>query len=324
MGENFLVKELLFELQQIINSKYSKCANNAVAKSVEIFCDTDVTNYSTMKLKACGDVIIVHSVEVLQDAVVFFKKKSIEYFVIGNGSNTVLPKRVPAVILKVDIPFLVKDFLSKDNKREIYDLPASIPLSVMTRAAQIHGLVGWEVFTGVPGTLGGAIFMNAGTKYGEIAQLLESVTTIKKDGTIQERKVTKNDFAYRKNLFLEKNEIIISAKIRSHGYSDDVSEKIKNYLIEREKSQPLHSNNCGCLFKNFIFNGRKSCLAGKHVDIIGLKGFEMNSLRLSLIHGNFLENFGDADFDDVKKYVRSVSDELYLQYGVRFETEIIF
>src|SRR5690606_27919496 len=106
-------------------------------------------------------------------------------------------------------------------------------------------LIGWEVFSGIPASLGGAIFMNAGTGLGEICEIVDSVRVMDREANIRE--VTKNNlkFSYRHNHFIEPGEIIISAKLINKGLDEKIGEKIKDYLDFRKNTQPLNTKSCG-------------------------------------------------------------------------------
>ncbi|MBT5095494.1 MAG: UDP-N-acetylenolpyruvoylglucosamine reductase, partial [Halobacteriovoraceae bacterium] len=100
-----------------------------------------------------------------------------------------------------------------------------------------------------------------------------------------------------------------------------ISKKIKDYLELRNRSQPLKENTCGCMFKNFK-DLSTTCLAGQFLDILGMKGFTVNGIRVSPQHANFMENVGNASHEEVVAIVKLVQAELKLQFGIEFETEV--
>ena len=287
-------------------------------EGVEFYPDQDFTKLSTIKLKSKGDLLVVKTVSDLQSLLKELKSRKVEYKVLGWGANILLPENLPwlAIQLKFDFD---KNIL--DEVRDIYDLPASLSLAKLTSTASRLGLKGWEVITGIPASLGGAIFMNAGTGLGEIGTLLTEVTYIDRGGELQKHKVTEKSFSYRKNNFLKEGDIVVSAKLKHFGVDSDLKIKIKNYLEKRNNSQPMNQNTCGCIFKNSSM-GEISCRAGHYVDIMGMKGFSLGGIRVSHKHGNFLENHEDSTYSETMKLMKILQAEMKLQFGVDFEFEV--
>jgi len=274
----------------------------------------DLTNKSTMRLKSSGDLITIKTVKALKETIKQLNLNSHPYRVLGLGANQILHPDPLHVYLKLEFPF-DKDLLNKP--RDNYLLPASLSLNILTSHAIKFGLKGWESFTGIPATLGGAVFMNAGTSLGEIGDLINWAHIATPDGGQRRERIKKDSFAYRKNNFLKEGEVIFEVELKHFGISKEISEKIKSYLAFRNSTQPLDAKTFGCMFKNHGNNP-----AGKFIDLVGLKGLTMRDLRVSLKHGNFLENIGEADYFDVLNVLEMVKMELELQYGIKFNREV--
>tara|TARA_Y100000590_G_scaffold469529_1_gene657956 strand:+ start:409859 stop:410770 length:912 start_codon:yes stop_codon:yes gene_type:complete len=285
---------------------------------VELEESKDLTKYSTMRLVAIGDLITVKSLAALKQLLPKLKDNKINYRVIGWGANQLLPKTSVIPYLMLNFPF-EKSYL--DEVRNEYILPASVSLSVLSSHAVKNGLKGWEVFTGIPASLGGAIFMNAGTNLGEICNIVNEVYLIDSKGHERTVIVDKNSFSYRKNHFLDEGDVITGAKLTHHGQSPDITTQIKEYLALRNRTQPLKESTCGCIFKNDK-KSNKVCPAGMFIDIIGMKGFTNKRIQISPKHANFMVNTGGANFEDICETIAIVQKELKLQYGVDFETEV--
>lgn len=277
----------------------------------------DLTKLSTMRLKSVGDLITVTSVDGLKACLKTLSEKSIEYRILGMGANQLLCEKSSIPYIKLALPF-DKSYLL--NVRESYLLPASVTLSVLSSHAVKNGLKGWEAFTGIPATLGGAIFMNAGTNLGEIGPLILRVYTITSDGEEKVHEMNDDSFSYRKQNFLENGEFIYQVEMKHLGVDPNVSKQIKEYLELRNRTQPLKEWTCGCVFKNS--KHKRTCLAGKFIDIMGLKGLTYNGMRISPKHANFMENTNSSSHKDVVALINIIKDELLLQYGVDFETEV--
>ncbi len=273
-----------------------------------------------MKIPSFADLIEVKSVDELKQIVSFLTENEVEYKVLGWGANQLIKNRPTFIYLKLDFEF---DRNILNEIRPSYVLPASVSLAVLTSAASRLGLGGWEVFTGIPASLGGAVFMNAGTGLGEIGPLVKKVRAITPVGTEKIYAAQDLKFSYRENNFLGPGEIIVEVELSHNGYDDQVRQKITEYLKMRNQTQPLKENTCGCMFKNYL-SDKISCRAGQSIDIMGLKGFVKDSVQISHTHANFLINLDDASYDDVVKVISLIKNELYLQYGIKFDVEFEF
>lgn len=287
-------------------------------EDISIEIGKDLSKFSTMRLKSYGDYITVKNLNSLKKVVSLLTNENIEYMLLGLGANQVLNERISRPIISLDFDY---DRTVLDSYRENYILPASVKLSSLTSHASKFGNKGWEVITGIPATLGGAVFMNAGTGLGWISEIIKTVWFIDKDGNEHTHEVNENSFSYRQNNFLNQGDIVYKVELISRGVDHKLGEIIRNYLLMRNKAQPLREKTCGSVFKNITCNGR-TCTAGQFVDILNLKGLQVGDVRVSNLHGNFMENFNEATASDVKKLIKIVQDELYLNYGLKYEPEV--
>ena len=148
-------------------------------QDIEIKLNFNLKKYSTMRLKSQGDLFIVKKSDSLGKLTKFCFENKIQYLVLGMGANQLLKEKVELPIIKLDFE-LDENYL--DELQKSYSLPASINLAKLSSHAIKFGMIGWEVFTGIPATLGGAVFMNAGTNLGEIGELVESVKYFTREG----------------------------------------------------------------------------------------------------------------------------------------------
>jgi UDP-N-acetylmuramate dehydrogenase len=296
--------------------------NELSSVGVDVLRDANLTKYSTMKLSSTGDLITVKTVDQLKEVIKLLVTHKISYKPIGWGANLVLPEKPDFIFIKLDLPFDKKEV---DPSKKSYKLSATAPLNVLTSLATKHGLSGWEVFTGVPASLGGAVFMNAGTSLGEIGELIEEVTLLRKSGVIETVSINENSFSYRENHFVKDGDIILEVVIKHNGIDSKVGDIIKSYLKKRTDTQPLREKTCGCMFKNSheeVEGTEITCRAGLYIDIMGLKGLSSGDMRVSPKHANFMENKGSSSSTDVKELVGLTLNELEFHYGVKFETEV--
>lgn len=281
----------------------------------QIYPNCDLTKYTTFKLSSHGDLVEVNSVKALQLLLPLLNKHKKKYLVVGWGANQILPAQCDDLIIHLDFPF---DQTYLETQKDEYVLPASLGINYLTSHAVKFGLKGWEVFTGIPASLGGAIYMNAGTNLGEIGKLVKAVSIMTPEGLIRDEKITDKSFSYRHNHFVKPGEIIIGATLTHLGIDSSIPQKIKEYLEYRKKTQPLTTKNCGCVFKNPL----KELPAGKLIDLLQLKGVGVGDLRISPKHGNFMENSGKANWDQFSSLVGLINYEMDHFFGIEFELEV--
>lgn len=276
----------------------------------------DLSSYTTFKLRAVGDVLEVHSASALRKVLPTLVKHKKEYRVVGWGANQILPDNSDLLFIKLAFSFDHQTYLSSSHDE--YELPASLGINHLTGHASKFGLKGWEVFTGIPASLGGAIYMNAGTALGEIGPLVKEVKLITPEGNERIEKITPGSFSYRKNYFVKNGEIIVGATLVHQGLDSEIAPKIKNYLEYRKTSQPLATKNCGCVFKN----ATPYYQAGRLIDHLGLKGIFSGELRVSPKHSNFMENTGGAKKEDFVRLVSVINAYSDRYLGIEFELEV--
>ena len=276
-----------------------------------MFKNVSMSSLSTLRLSGNCKLAEVTSESELKDVIQYCESKSESYYLIGRGSNLVLSPELN--YLKIKFP--IEDIVVCHG--EVY-LPANYPISRMTAFAVQNNISGWNVFTGVPATLGGAIYMNAGTSKGEIASLVNSVKVLKENMDIVNIEVTESDFSYRKNHFLGPKDIILGARLTAVKGNEDVSSEIKKYQMLRKSSQPLATKNCGCVYKNPTSNLK----AGQCNDLLGLKGFCSSGFRVSHKHANFIEHNGESSKDDFVRFIEVQKRLLESTFHTKFELEV--
>jgi UDP-N-acetylmuramate dehydrogenase len=212
---------------------------------------------------------------------------------------------------------LSEDYWEKIH--EEYRLPAGTAIAKLTAHAAKFGLVGFEVFTGVPATIAGAVVMNAGTGLGEVGQIVKEVSLVSKDGIFRTHKIKEGDFSYRQNHFIHPGEIITEVVLRPISINENIKKQIKDYLEMRNRTQPMKEKTCGCVFKNYSTDLR----AGKLIDKLGLKGLNLFGFKISHTHANFVENHGDEGAEKFIEFISMIRDEIELFYGIKLEYEVL-
>ncbi len=277
--------------------------------------DADLTNLSTFRMVSRGDHIGVADETSLAELLRLLNSNGVPYRVLGWGANQVLRTRETDVLLHLEFPVPPQ---ALSTLRDEYELPASVGLNVLTSHAVQHGLKGWENLTGIPASLGGALYMNAGTSLGEIAAVTRRVRVMEKSGAIRTESIGPGSFSYRRNHFVGPGEVIVGAALFHHGQDPALGGKIRDYLEIRRRTQPLATRNCGCVFKN----ASPIRQAGRLIDLTGLKGLSVGALRISPRHANFMENAGGATWEDFHRLTDLINQQMRLHWGVSFELEV--
>jgi UDP-N-acetylmuramate dehydrogenase len=283
-------------------------------QDIEILENIDLTKFTTIKLQTFGTLIKVFTSSAAQKLIAKLNNDNCPYHLVGWGANQIIHDLGSTILIKLDFSF-DRNYLKE--VRDEYVFPASVPLNILTSHAQKFGLSGWEVFTGIPASIGGAIFMNAGTSLGEIGSIVKEVKILGNSGKIRFEKIDEKSFSYRRNHFLKDGEVILEATLFHNGIKPKIKLQIQDYLDFRKRTQPLTSKNCGCVFKNYDDLHK----AGQFIDVCGLKGLTKNGLRVSHLHANFIENIDSATSQDFLDLSNLIKYELELFSGIEFELE---
>ena len=191
----------------------------------------------------------------------------------------------------------------------------------MTKAAVFAanlGLSGMEFAHGIPGTVGGGVYMNAGAYGGEISNICESVDVMNDRGDVRTLSADEMGFSYRHSVLEESGEIVISAVFRlTPANPDEIRGKMKELMAKRSASQPLDMPSAGSAFKRPV-GGYAAAL----IDQAGLKGYQVGNAAISAKHAGFAVNLGGATAADVKSLLKSVSDQVFNASGIRLEPEV--
>ena len=239
----------------------------------------------------------------------------IEPVILGAGTNVLAPDAGIAGLV-----ICLKDCLG--GMRQVDDTAIYVAAGVtMTRAAVFAanlGLAGMEFAHGIPGTVGGGVYMNAGAYGGEICQICEFVEVMDRKGNIRKLTAAEMGFSYRHSVLEESGDIVIAAQFRLQ--KDDVDAirgRMKELMAKRSASQPLDKPSAGSAFKRPV-GGYAAAL----IDQAGLKGFRVGDAAVSEKHAGFVVNLGDATSADVKELLCKVSDKVFEHAGIRLEPEV--
>ncbi|MBP3284356.1 MAG: UDP-N-acetylmuramate dehydrogenase [Clostridia bacterium] len=289
---------------------------NTLSKT-EVLLEERMANHTSFRIGGPADLFCaVNSKEDLKKILGYTKEKQIPLLIVGNGSNLLVSdKGFRGIVLKLGEAF---SSLSVEGSSIIAG--AAVDLRRLCRFALENSLTGMEWAYGIPGTLAGAVFMNAGAYGGEFSQILESTTYWEEDFAEKEISNQEHDFSYRTSVFQKekKNAIILSAKVKlSQGNPAEIEAKMKDYMERRITKQPLNLPSAGSVFRR-----PENAYVGQMVEELGLKGFSIGGAQVSEKHAGFIVNTGKASCEDVKHLIQYIQRKVEEQYGIKLKTEV--
>ncbi len=280
------------------------CANEAMS------------GHTTFRIGGVADLIVEPSNRnQLATILAMVRQFDLECFVMGNGSNLLVgDKGIRGVVIKI-----ANEMSDYETDGSCILAQSGIKLSKLANIALSEGLSGFEFASGIPGTLGGALYMNAGAYGSEMKDVTESVTYIDKD-TLEIRTVSGEDcgFSYRSSIFQKSGDIICEASLKlSQGIQDEIKAKMVELSAKRVEKQPLDKPSAGSVFKR-----PEGYFAGTMIQDCGLKGFKIGGAEVSEKHAGFIINSGEATARDVLDLIDYVKVQVKKKYGVELQPEV--
>lgn len=274
-------------------------------------------DYTTFKIGGEAKVLIeISSSAALCEIMSLLEKLNVKYMILGRGSNILFDdKGYNGVILHIG-----SEYADIGIHENIIRVKSGASLMSVCKAALEHGLSGLEFAYGIPGTVGGAVFMNAGAYGGEIKDILVSCDVIDREGSIKTVKVKDMDLSYRHSAFQSNGEVILSAvfKLDDTKSKSEIEEKMNDLLGRRKAKQPLEYPSAGSTFKR-----PAGYFAGKLIEDSGLKGYTVGKAAVSDKHSGFVINLGGATFKDVTTLIGDVQDKVLKDSGQFLECEVL-
>jgi len=271
-----------------------------------------MSRHTTMKAGGNADLLVVpHDVEELRRIVLAAHRSGLPLIVLGGSNVIVQDGGITGVVVKLSRVNRIRMIGSHRIEAE-----AGVLLPRLARAAARAGLSGLEFAIGIPGTVGGSIVMNAGTREGELAPRIDSVTLMRPDGelVILEREAL--HFRYR-HAELPQGCVVSARFDLKPSPAVEIEAAMKRMLDARSSTQPLHSPSAGCVFKNPPGDS-----AGRLIEAAGLKGCRIGDAQVSDRHANFIINRGRAQTRDILALIRHVGRQVERRFGVTLELEV--
>ncbi len=259
---------------------------------------------------------VVESKEELSQLVSYLGRIEQDYFVLGNGSNLLVgDKGYRGIIVKLG-PRLSAVGVEKNH----IAAGAGVLLSKVAYAARDAGLSGLEFAAGIPGSIGGAIVMNAGAYGGEMKQVVQMVRVMDKEGEILTLDNDTMEFGYRTSIIRDRPFIVLGVVLKlTPGNKEEISAKMEELMKQRKSKQPLEYPSAGSTFKR-----PEGYYAGKLIMDAGLRGYRIGGAQVSEKHCGFVINAGGASAADIREVIEEVQERVKDRFHVRLEPEVIF
>lgn len=278
--------------------------------------NVDMREFTSFKAGGkAKEMVILESAEELKEILGEIHRLKKKYIVLGNGSNTLIKDGgFDGIVVKLGEAF---NQVTVDGNRLICGTGAL--MSVVAKAALAADLAGFEFASGIPGSIGGAIFMNAGAYGGEMKDIVESVTLVRNDGSeVVTIAAEDMDLSYRHSILEDTRDVAVTVTLKlEKGNHDEIAALMADLTKRRNEKQPVQYPSAGSFFKR-----PEGYFAGKLIQDAGLKGVTVGGAQVSELHSGFIINKGGATATDIIDLMHLVQNTVYDKFGVKLEPEV--
>ena len=284
--------------------------------SVQLEKNISLSNFTTWRIGGPAEWIAQpKDIQEIKYLINWINKKKLPCNIIGAGSNLLINDKG---IKGLSLCMRNLKGIKIDKNSGIIEVLSGEMLPTLARKAAASGLRGLEWAIGIPGTIGGAVVMNAGAQEHCISNYLESITTLSLTGEYKIIKGKDLDFGYRYSLLQNEKLIVVSAQLKLKlGHAEKIRQVTNDNLNHRLKTQPYKAQTCGSVFRN-----PEPLKAAKLIEELGLKGFSFGGAEISEKHANFIVNANKASSRDVRELIKYVQKRVFNSYGILLETEV--
>ena len=282
-----------------------------------ILFDEPMSNHTTFKVGGPAECYIkIDDIQDLRKVLKFAKDKNIAITVLGNGSNVlVLDKGIKGIVL--NIRFNKIEMVNLDGKF-FATIGAGVKISVFGHLLLKNELTGFEELSGIPGTIGGAVRMNAGAHGKEFKDIVNFVNCMDYDGNIKRFENEEMNFAYRSSMLKDKKYIVLEVGMQfQKGNEEEIKAKMEEYATYRKEKQPIEYPSAGSTFKR-----GEDFITAKLIDEAGLKGYHIGGAEVSTKHAGFIINKGNATAKDILELIEYVKKTVEEKFDKKIELEI--
>jgi UDP-N-acetylmuramate dehydrogenase len=275
-------------------------------------------NHTSFKVGGPADILVTpESISMLDEVLKICKKEDIPYFIMGNGTNLIVrDKGIRGVVIKTQDKFNKYSIYNELNN--VIEAEAGILISRLSSIALEHGLSGLEFASGIPGTLGGAVTMNAGAYGGEMKDVVIKTQYISSEGKIEILEGEQHQFEYRTSFIQKERGIALKSWIKlCRDDKTKIQERIECMAAKRGKSQPLDMPSAGSVFKR-----PEGYYTAPLIEECGLKGYNIGGAQVSLKHCGFIVNTGNATSQNIIDVISHIQRTIKNRYNLELETEV--
>ena len=293
-----------------------------IAGELAVRLQEPMSAHTTFRIGGPADYFVEPGSEsVLKELLLLCRETETPFFILGNGSNLLVSDegyRGVMISLRGFDEISFREGESTEAGKTIMTAGCGVLLSKAAMQAAERGLTGFEFAGGIPGTLGGAVTMNAGAYGGEIRDVILSARVMTKAGDVRELSAEELDLSYRHSIIQEKDLIVLSADFAfAHGDEEQIKEQMRQLNTQRREKQPLEYGSAGSTFKR-----PEGYFAGKLIQDAGLKGYRSGDVMVSEKHSGFVVNVGKGTCGDAMRVIEHVQRTVYEQFGVELELEV--
>lgn len=299
---------------KIMNQEFINELNRIIGTD-KIRLEEPMAKHTTFQIGGPAQVFVTpETVEEIQKIVQLCNGEEVPFFVLGNGSNVLVSDQgMDGIVLQ-----LYHNFSKFEIEGNRIRAQAGVMLSVIGNAARDASLTGFEFASGIPGTLGGAVMMNAGAYGGEMKDIIVTVQMMDRQGSIFEKTCEEMDLGYRHSIVEDQGYIVLGAVLElSRGDKAAIGARMSELSKARREKQPLELPSAGSTFKR-----PEGYFAGKLIMDANLRGYRVGGAQISEKHCGFVVNRGGATASDVQKLIQDVQDKVYETFQVKLEPEV--
>lgn len=278
--------------------------------------DESMKKHTNFKIGGNADIfVIAKNIEEIKYIIKFSKENSIPLTILGNGSNVLVSdKGIRGIVLQIGL----KEIKVEKKESALIEVDAGVMLGTLAQVLLKQSISGFEFAAGIPGSIGGAIRMNAGAYGGEMKDIIKNVTVLNEKGEINILTNKECEFSYRHSRFTNSKEIVIKVTLElPFGNEAEIKEKMNEYAQSRKEKQPLNLPSAGSTFKRGA-----DFITAKLIDECGLKGYTSGDAQVSTLHAGFVVNLGNATAQDVLNVVNHVKQVVLEKTGKQIELEV--
>ena len=295
--------------------KIYELLTNEIKKGI-VKIDEPMRKHTNFKIGGNADVfVIAKNIEEIKCVIKFSKENNILLTILGNGSNVLVSdKGIRGIVLQVG----TKEIKIEKQKNALVEVEAGVMLGALAQVLLKQSISGFEFAAGIPGSIGGAIRMNAGAYGGEMKDIVKDVTVLNEKGEISVLTNEECEFSYRHSRFTDSKEIVIKVTLELPlGNEAEIKAKMDEYAQSRREKQPLNLPSAGSTFKR-----GSDFITAKLIDECGLKGYTSGDAQVSTLHAGFVVNLGNATAQDVLNVVSHVKQVVLEKTGKQIELEV--